>query len=597
MKYDYHRLLDVTKAVTSKLTLDEALQTVVDAIAEEVAGVDLVGYFDLTPDGIFVGRKANKVPILPTPDGPMAVPVTMLSINPKEDTYAQEILDTMAPVLIADAPNDSRPDPMKVKLLNIKTIYGLPVHYEGEMFGLIFLHDVGKPMEIPEEKRTIVESFVAITGVVAHNAQMFEDQQRLLRVARELSASLSVQEILDACFRNVVELARVETCGIHFLKEENGKQVLEPAYLKQATVLSYEDWIATHQVTGKIGVCQDRLFQEVVTQHRAIAVNDVYADDRPNHDKCRAFGIESLMVLPMVAGGECLGVVAVPSIGSKRVFTPRVLRLVESIASITAITLRNALTAQHLDDLVRQKTSELQQAVTELKTLDKMKSDFVSMVSHELRTPINIITQIVDLFQQGMLGDMGAMQEDYLEKIAVHTRRLREQVEDLLDFSKLESGAFQIHPSFMDYGALARSALDSFENTAKDRGVRLVIEGNTHIGMIADRKRLEQVLVNLLSNAIKFTPEAGEVRLMITIEGDEVFTRISDTGIGIPKDKLDRIFEKFYQIDNSSTRRYSGTGLGLTICKNLVEKHGGSIWATSEEGKGSCFCFTLPVKE
>lgn len=593
----YNRLLEVTKTVTSKLTLADALQTVVKAIADEVGTVDLVGYFERNPDGTFTGKYANKVPMGKHPETgeTFEAPVTMLVIDSQQDPFAREIVQTMQSVYVEDAANDPRPNPINVHVFDMKSCFGLPVHYEGELFGLVFLHDQGKAMYLPPSKRQIVESFVAMAGVAIHNAQAFEDQQRLLQVTKELSSSLSASEVIDRSFKHLVEAADIQTCGIHLLHDTPEGLVLQPAHLKDSKLLTYEEWIVTHQNTGAIRVDADAMFKEVIETKRPLAIDDVFADPRPDHMKCRAFDIKSLMVLPLVAFGACIGIIALPSIGNKRVFEPRIVRLCQSIADSTAMALRNAMTAQHLDQLVEERTAELEQAISELRTLDEMKSDFIACVSHELRTPINIITQILDLFDQGILGDLDDLQTDYLSKMSNHVGRLRGQVEDLLDFSKFNSDSFSVEKQRTDYAKILRDVIASIEASASAKRISLTIETADGLCGCLDPKRIEQVLLNLLSNAIKFTNEGGEVKVKAWMEEMVLVTSVSDTGIGIPEDKLDRIFEKFYQADNSSTRRYAGTGLGLSIAKSLIEKHGGRLSVDSTLGAGTCFTFRLPM--
>ncbi len=592
----YNRLLEVTKSITSTLSLSDTLQLVVNAIAQEIADVDLVGYFERNPEGTFTGKYANKVPSAPNPETGelMEAPVTMLVLDPSQDRFVKEIVDGMASVYVEDAYNDPRPNPFNVRLFDMKSCFGMPVHYEGELFGLVFVHDQGKAMNLPPDKREIVESFVAMAGVAINNARLFEDQQHLLSITQELAASLNVQQILDACFKSMMSITNATTCGIHLLKDSERGMVLQPAFLMHNEALSYDEWIATHQRTGTVVVADDALFTEAIRSHRAIAINDVFADLRPDHGKCRAFDIRSLMIVPMVAGGECIGAIAMPSIGKSTFFPPRIVRLCQSVADSTAIALRNAMTAQHLDELVSERTIQLTEAITKLESLDQMKTDFVSMVSHELRTPINIITQISDLFLEDMLGELDETQRNYMDKVKQHVGRLRDQVEDLLDFSKINSASFAIHQEPLDYEQLVKSVVSSMESSACEKNIAITL-GVPPLQAYADKKRVEQILINLLSNALKFTPKDGTISIISQVKGPFILTEVRDTGIGINEKAQPMIFEKFFQVDSSTTRRYSGTGLGLTITKGLVEKHGGSIWVTSQEGVGSTFSFTLPL--
>lgn len=599
----FQRLSEVSQAITAKLSPSDVLQTVVNAIAEEVAGVDLVGYFERQSETLFVGKVANKVPMIAMPGSatPVPVPITSLTIELQQDAFVRQIVETRRSLYIEDAQNDSRPDPVKVQLLQMESLFGIPVEFEGELFGVVFLHDVGRPMELPPETRMLVESFVAMGAVAINNARLFCDQQRLIQVTQQLAACLSIQDVIDTSFRNVVEVAGVETAGIHLLRHGADGAYLEPTYLKDTALISREEWHEKHRQSGVITLANDAMFREAVEQRHLVAIEDVYADPRPDRDKCRIFDIYSLMVIPLVAGGEVLGTIAIPSIGKKSAFPERVKRICRSIADSTAIALKNAYTAEHMEDLVRQKTVELTEAntklqdlVRELQSLDHMKSDFIASISHELRTPIHIAIQILDLFEEGLFGDFTSQQEEYLDKLREQIANLGDQVEDLLDFSKLESGTFQVNVQWVAYADIVDQAVKALEPADSRKNLDLQTEVVGRPCLSADPKRIQQILTNLLSNAIKFTPDGGRVSVRVEDDGNFVKTSVTDTGVGIPPDALERIFDRFYQVDSTATRRYSGTGLGLSITKSLVELHGGSIAVDSAPGRGSTFSFNLP---
>ncbi|MDB5098469.1 MAG: hypothetical protein JWM80_2890 [Cyanobacteria bacterium RYN_339] len=599
----YHRLLEITRAVTSTLSLAEVLQTVVNAIAQEVAGVDLVGYFEAVPGGGFVGKFANKVPMVPIPDAlePVPVPISNLIIGLDKDAFAREIVETMRPVFIHDAPNDPRPDQQKIQLFDIKTCFGLPVHYEGELYGLVFLQDQGKAMELPPERRELLESFVAMGAVAIKNARLFEDEARLIKVTRELSSCDTAQDVIDTCFRHMAEVSGAGICGIHLLRKSAHGRLLEPTFLRESPQLTYEEWQERYKSNGAIDVDQDDFFREIIDTRSQLVIEDVANDPRPDKKRVEMFDIKSIMGIPLVVGGECIGTITVPSMGKRMVFPPHVQRICKSIADSTAIALQNAHTAAHLEDLVNLRTSEVWEAnaklealVAELRSLDRMKSDFVATVSHELRTPLHIIKQVVDLSLQGILGEFTPLQREYVVKMETQVKHLANQVEDLLDLSKFESGSFKLTRAPASYSDIVTQAISALELAARKREIELVCKVPKQVTLTLDRHRVEQVLLNLLSNALKFTPEGGRVEVEVAEQGWGVVTSVRDTGIGIPERELERIFDKFYQINNTSTRRYGGTGLGLAITKNLVEMHGGTLTVESSEGVGSAFTFVLP---
>lgn len=233
--------------------------------------------------------------------------------------------------------------------------------------------------------------------------------------------------------------------------------------------------------------------------------------------------------------------------------------------------------------------------ITHQKELDRIKSDFLSVVSHELKTPLHSIKGFVDIILMGKTGPVTETQQDFLNTVKQQAEALQNMINDLLEFSRLEAGHIRLRIETVPLGQVVQSVVMRMQPLAQEGNIELSNLVPAHFVTIeADRARLEQVVTNLLSNACKFTPPHGAVSISAMDMGDAVQVSVADTGIGIPADRLEHIFERFYQVDGTATRHYRGTGLGLTICKHIVEYHGGRIWAESVEGKGSTFHFILP---
>jgi PAS domain S-box-containing protein len=232
--------------------------------------------------------------------------------------------------------------------------------------------------------------------------------------------------------------------------------------------------------------------------------------------------------------------------------------------------------------------------VTQRREVDRMKDEFLSVVSHELRTPLTSIRGSLGLLAGGRMGEMPERAGSLINVAVQSTERLTRLINDLLDIERMESGARPIEMSALDAHYLLESAVHQIEGMATSLGVNVeVVEACGRV--LADEDRTIQTLLNLTSNAIKFSERGSTVRLYAAEEGDEVHFRVSDDGRGIPADKLSSVFERFEQVDSSDTRQKGGTGLGLTISKGIVERHGGRIWAESELGVGTTVHFTLPA--
>jgi signal transduction histidine kinase len=233
--------------------------------------------------------------------------------------------------------------------------------------------------------------------------------------------------------------------------------------------------------------------------------------------------------------------------------------------------------------------------ITAQKELERMKSNFLSVVSHELKTPLHSIKGFVDIILMGKTGPVTELQRDFLSTVQEQTGHLQRLIEDLLEFSRLESGQIRLRPVLLQTDELVATVVDKLSPLASNKHLALSMDLPAGFPEIeADPMRLEQVLTNLVENAIKFTPEGGQVRVLGRDRAELIEIVVADTGIGVPVEERERIFDRFYQVDSSVRRRYKGTGLGLTICKHIVTQHGGRIWVEGAEREGSEFHVTLP---
>lgn len=254
----------------------------------------------------------------------------------------------------------------------------------------------------------------------------------------------------------------------------------------------------------------------------------------------------------------------------------------------------------------------LQDANGQLRELDRLKSNFIATVSHELRTPLTSVIGYSEMLLEGMAGELVAEQRDYVKTILEKGESLLNLIGQVLDLSRIESGNVMILKAEIDPRELVKLALSDVVPQAKKRSIELVTSFADDLKpIVVDTDKIRRILVNLLGNAVKFTPENGKITVKATIEdgtpvgGDRFdlfepernrFLRIDviDTGIGIPDDKIERIFDSFFQVDNSSTRQFGGTGLGLSIARNFAAAHRGTLSVTSSVGTGSTFTLRLP---
>jgi signal transduction histidine kinase len=234
--------------------------------------------------------------------------------------------------------------------------------------------------------------------------------------------------------------------------------------------------------------------------------------------------------------------------------------------------------------------------ITEWARLDRLKSDFISIVSHELKTPLTSIRGFVKLMKAERVGPITERQKHYLNIVETQTESLTKLINDLLDLSKIESGMIEVNLQPLALRELLEMVTVQMDSIAREKGIELSVQiPEDFPPVLADRDRLGQVIFNLLDNAIKFTESGGEVKIAASTFNGYCLIKISDTGLGIPATDLPYIFDKFYQVESSLTRQRGGTGLGLTISRQLVRAHGGDIWVNSSLGKGTTFFFTLKL--
>ncbi len=236
--------------------------------------------------------------------------------------------------------------------------------------------------------------------------------------------------------------------------------------------------------------------------------------------------------------------------------------------------------------------------VTAQKELERMKSNFISVVSHELKTPLHSIKGFVEIIRMGKAGPITELQADFLTTVKEQTQVLQRMIDDLLVFSRLETGRLRLHIEDISLAAIAAGVVQKLAPLAAEKSLHLETRiPDDFPDVEGDYMRLEQVLTNLVENAIKFTPSGGWVIVDGEDLGERVRIWVQDTGIGIPESEQERIFDRFYQVDASERRAYRGAGLGLTICKHIVLRHHGRIWVESTPGKGSTFYVELPKKQ
>ena len=265
---------------------------------------------------------------------------------------------------------------------------------------------------------------------------------------------------------------------------------------------------------------------------------------------------------------------------------------------LSAYLLASFRRAAQVERLVVERTAELAEANRRFRELGRLKDEFVAHVSHELRTPMGIVREGISQVLEELCGKITQEQKGTLSVALRNVDRLGSLIEDLLDISKIEAGKLAVRKGYFDLGHLVREISLAFGSRAKDKGLGMKIRfpDEKVVGVYADREKVAQVFNNLVDNAIKFAVK-GFIEISVEEKNGAVYCQVSDTGPGIAKEYLPKVFEKFQQFSRAAGPGSKGTGLGLAICKGIVELHGGRIWVESVPGRGTSFTFTLPRYE
>jgi PAS domain S-box-containing protein len=420
-----------------------------------------------------------------------------------------------------------------------------------------------------------------------------EEQNILLDLSQRFLKAVDRQEIMDSAVEVVARAFNSDYSKLLLLTEGGERLFLasgkgwKPGYVGSATVETGTKSQAGY--TLQLG--------------KGVIVRDFTSEKRFNPPPLlKEHDVASGMSVPMVAGDKVVGVMGVHN-RTKKEYSESDLQFFQLIANQTAIALERARLYEDLrntqDALLNmledldESNKRLQEAYEKLKTLDEMKDEFLSNISHELKTPITSMIGSLDL----LLESTSDEKLTQLLKISKRNAwRLNRLVTDLLEFRKLETDVETLRLANLNVEPIINESILEYTSLAKKSGI--TIEKQLEKGLPdvrADGDKLRQVFANLLSNAIKFNKEGGKVIISASRKGDFLEFTVADTGIGIAKEHLDKIFERFYQVDSGAGRKYSGTGLGLAIVKKIIEAHGGEIEVESELGKGSRFRFTLPA--
>ncbi len=452
-----------------------------------------------------------------------------------------------------------------------------------EISGNLVRDDDGEVVGLEGTFRDVTES-VRLERAAREHAERIS---AISQIANVINSSLEAGRLYDSLVVEVKKLVNFDYAEISLLDESGtafqSRRLWPEQGLLDPVIMLDDEQNCAAWVTRN----QDCLLVNDLSAERWTFAEDLPEDAR------------SCLCVPLYASGRIIGTL---NVAANRIaaLTDHDVEALQQIAPHIAVAMRNAQLLENLQASLEEVTrahERLHEANEELKTLDEMKTNLLSNVSHELRTPLVAVMGYTDMIYNEKAGPVTDAQREYLAISLRSIERLVTLIENLLDFSRLHRGAETLSFDTFNLSECAGACLRVVKPLADSREISLHFEApEGEILVEGDRAKLDQVFNNLLSNAIKFNHTGGSVTLRLTPSEDAIETIVSDTGIGIPEEALDKVFTRFYQYDSSSTRKYGGTGIGLSIAQDIVRLHGGRITVTSEAGKGASFRFSLPVR-
>ena len=443
----------------------------------------------------------------------------------------------------------------------------------------------------------ILDVFGGVSQTLAESRETLERRVRELMVLHEASRALSRSLELDTLLQEVLLL----------IQREFGFQHLAVRLMAEDGVLRIRSHVGLSKAYVEASAMvptRDTYFGTCFLEAQPVVLGDTREIDKPLliTRLTRELPVSALIHAPMIYEGRVIGVLTGYATRGPMHFTSEFVDLFAVLANQLAMAAANAQLygevqaySHAMEEKVARRTAELEQANTRLLELDRLRSDFLSTVSHELRTPLTSIRSFSEILLRYEVDDPEKRRK-FVAIIASEAERLTRMINDLLDLSRIEAGRLELHPEPLELDAVFARAVGTAQPLMAEKGLQSRVEIEAGLPQVlADADRMHQVLTNLLSNSVKFSPEGGTIRLDGRSQGEFALISVTDQGPGIPADRLEQVFERFHQVRTPQKSHSLGTGLGLTISREIVEKMGGRIWVESELGAGAVFSFTVPL--
>jgi PAS domain S-box-containing protein len=500
------------------------------------------------------------------------------------------VVSNRAPLLIRSFDQEKGDLPQPARIWGTMDVpdswLGVPMQIGDKVVGVISVQCY-RSHAYGEEEQLLLSTIADQVAVAIENARLYEEEHRratqaalLNVVAQQANAILSPQELLPAVAEAIHQHFGYDSVALLQVDHDTGNLTVDGKAGLSVDAFPEGQYRAVGRgITGW-----------VAAEGKLLLANDTSKDDRYVVAAPERYRAGSELAVPISISGKTVGVLDL-QLRETNGFDELDVTTAETLAEQVSVALQNAQLYQE----ITRHAENLGQAYQKLREADQLKDELIQNVSHELRTPLTYIKSYAELLIDGELGVLSGDQIKSLNIISRKVDHLDQLIGDIVSLEIVSEATLERSPA--DLGELARMAMEDCRPAATKAGVELKSDIQRRLPKIqVDISRIVEVFDNLLDNAIKFSPNGGRITLKVKEDGEFLRAEVIDTGIGIPPDKYSRIFERFYQVDGSSTRRFQGVGLGLAIVQRIVQAHGGTVGVESELGKGSVFHFTLPKK-
>lgn len=513
------------------------------------------------------------------------------------DLLFQELSQTREAIIVSDVNTSQYFMPIfsDTSLPSFAAWMGVPLFALGELIGFLSIHKQ-KPDAFTTDSARRAQAFAQIAGSAIENARLYDREKRALSELSALAgitevglSVLQLNELLYELIRRVVKSTGA-AAGMILLIDGGDHLVTRAAVGLDPAAIGYAQEIGQ----GFAG--------RIVATGQSLIIIDAQTDPQIQNPFITEAQIKTVLGVPLKAMDEVVGVAHIDFKTVRQIEDAEIQRF-EVMADRAARAIENAQLvgrisryAEELEQRVIDRTRELEHATAKAQEADKLKSQLLSIVSHELRTPLASIKGYVTTILDHRDRLQSATQTEFLQIIDSETDRLTELVENLLDMSRIEAGVLRIHPEPMALTPVIERALLALQ--PKLAGHTLEVEmDNSSPDVVIDAGRIQQVLSNLLDNAVKYSPPGSLVRISVKTNETHVTVGIHDKGPGILPEHAQKIFDRFYRIEDARIRHTGGFGLGLAISRALIEEHGGELWLESKPNQGTSFFISLPIAD